>query len=305
MSAVNQTPARLATGQIFMRKAHLRGRGPDLPPLDQVVQYDFAPGYVVFILPAPKRLRVQTAGHTIADTAEGLILFESDHLPIYYFPVNSVRMDLLVRSDYVSHCPYKGQAVHYSLKDSQNDYQDIAWRYAQPIPACPAIGDYVSFYWHEVDHWFEEDEEVFVHARDPYRRIDCLPSSRRVQVFVEGEEVADSQRGIFLFETGQPTRYYLPPEDVRRDLLRPSETITHCPYKGQAGYHNLEVSGKTFENLVWFYANPVREASPIAGLLSFANEFADRILVDGVEQARPITGFSHGYNYYGTKASGD
>src|SRR3546814_16679601 len=80
------------------------------------------------------------------------------------------------------------------------------WRYEEPIPACPPIADYVSFYWHEVDHWYEEDEEVFVHARDPFRRIDCLPSSRRVQVFLDGEQVADSRRGVFLFETGLPTR---------------------------------------------------------------------------------------------------
>lgn len=286
-----------------MRKAHLRSRGPDLPPLDQVVQYDFAPGYVVFTLPAPKRLRVRAGGETLADTTEGLILFESDHLPLYYFPLDSVRMDLFERSSHVSHCPYKGEATHYSLRNRPEDYQDIMWRYHDPLPACPPIGDYVSFYWHEVDHWYEEDQEVFVHARDPYRRVDCLPSSRRVQVFLEGEEVADSKNGVFLFETGQPTRYYLPPDDVRQDLLRPSDRITHCPYKGQAGYHHLQVGEKLYEDMIWFYADPVQEASAIKGLLCFANEFAERILLEGVEQPRPVTGFSHGYNYHGTKAS--
>src|SRR3546814_18998473 len=117
------------------------------------------------------------------------------------------------------------------MKGRDGAYDEIMWRYEEPIPACPPIADYVSFYWHEVDHWYEEDEEVFVHARDPFRRIDCLPSSRRVQVFLDGEQVADSRRGVFLFETGLPTRYYLPLEDVPADLLQPSEFVTQCPYK--------------------------------------------------------------------------
>ncbi|WP_282609603.1 DUF427 domain-containing protein [Pelagibius sp. Alg239-R121] len=288
-----------------MRKPHLRGRGPDLPVLDQVVQYDIQPGYVVFTLPAPKRLRVLAGGVTVADTIEGLILLESDHLPIYYFPIHSVRMDLFEGSERQSHCPYKGEAEYYSLKGKSGAYDDIMWRYAKPIPGCPPIGDYVSFYWHEVDHWFEEDEEVFVHARDPYRRIDCLPSSRRVQVVLNGLEVADSRSGVFLFETGLPTRYYLPPEDVRTDLLQPSGTTSQCPYKGQAGYKRITVAGKTHEDIVWYYPDPVREADRIKGLLCFANEFVDRILIDGVEQPRPVTSFSHGYNYHGTKASAE
>src|SRR3546814_2545373 len=89
------------------------------------------------------------------------------------------------------------------MKGRDGAYDEIMWRYEEPIPACPPIADYVSFYWHEVDHWSEEDEEVFVHARDPFRRIDCLPSSRRVPVFLDGEQVADSRRGVFLFETGR------------------------------------------------------------------------------------------------------
>jgi uncharacterized protein (DUF427 family) len=175
------------------------------------------------------------------------------------------------------------------------------WRYAKPVAACPPIGDYVSFYWHEVDHWYEEDEEVFVHARDPFRRVDCLPSSRRVQVFLDGEEVADSRHGIFLFETGLPTRYYLPRDDVRSDLLQPSGMSTQCPYKGQASYERIQVKDEARDGIVWHYPEPTHEAARIKGLLCFADEFVDRILVDGIEQPRPMTSFSHGYNYHGHK----
>lgn len=279
-----------------MRKPHLRGRGPDYPILDRVTQYDFEPGYVVFTQPAPKRLRVKAAGNIIADTTEGLILFESDHLPVYYFPRASVRIELFERSAHRTSCPYKGEASYFSLKGHDGRYANIMWSYEAPIPACPAIGDYVSFYWHEVDHWFEEDEEIFVHARDPYRRVDCLPSSRRVQVFLEGIEIADSRRGVFLFETGLPTRYYLPPEDVRREFLHPSDSTTQCPYKGQAAYFHVKVGDKTYDDIVWTYPAPIEEGARVKGFYCFANEFVDRILIDGVEQPRPVTGFSHGYS---------
>jgi len=284
-----------------MRKPYHRARGPHFPALDQIVQYDFEPGYVVFTMPAPKRLRVKAAGEVIADTTEGLVLYESDHLPIYYFPIASVRMDLFEKSERRTFCPYKGEATHYSMKGQNGAYGDIMWRYEEPVPACPPIADYVSFYWHEVDHWYEEDEEVFVHARDPYRRVDCLPSSRRVQVFLDGEQVADSRRGVFLFETGLPTRYYLPLEDVRADLLQASEFTTQCPYKGDARYYQIKVKDKLHDQIIWYYPEPVHEAARIKGLVCFANEFVDRILVDGVEQPRPMTAFSHGYNYIGYK----
>ncbi len=279
-----------------MRKPHLRGRGPDLPVLDQVTQYDFEPGYVVFTQPAPKRLRVKATDEVIADTTEGLILFESDHLPVYYFPCRSVRMELFERSDHHTFCPYKGKASYYSLKGRNEGYTNIMWRYEAPVPACPAIGGYVSFYWNRVDHWYEEDEEIFVHARDPYRRVDCLPSSRRVQVFLEGEEIADSVNGVFLFETGQPTRYYLPTEDVRQEFLHPSDRATQCPYKGQAAYFHARIGDTTHKNILWTYPDPIAEAVRVKGLYCFANEFVDRILVGGVEQPRPMTGFSHGYS---------
>lgn len=279
-----------------MRKAHLRGRGPHLPILDRIVQYDFEPGYVVFTMPAPKRLRVQVGDTTIAATTQGLFLYESDHLPVYYFPIADVRMDLMTKSATSTKCPFKGLAGHYTLQLSNRRVEDIMWRYEQPMAACPPIADYVGFYWNKVDHWYEEDEEIFVHARDPFRRIDCLPSSRRVQVYLDGRSIADSTKSVFLFETGLPTRYYLPLEAVTPGVLQPSDTISQCPYKGQASYYHVIADGKRHEDICWYYPAPVEEGARIRGLVCFANEFVDRILVDGVEQPRPATAFSHGYD---------
>ena len=106
------------------------------------------------------------------------------------------------------------------------------WGYPDPFEEVAAIGDFVAFYWDRVDHWYEEDEEIFVHPRDPYKRIDVIQSSRPVQIIVGGEIVAETRRARFLFETRLPTRYYIPPEDVRMDLLIPSDKVTRLPLQG-------------------------------------------------------------------------
>ena len=278
-----------------MRKPQLRGRGPHFPILDMIRQYNFEPGYVVFVMPSPKRLRIEVGNITVADTIEGLVLYESDHLPVYYFPIKDVQQSFLMPSVTRTESPFKGVATHYSLNTGITLVEDVGWRYLEPIAGCPPIGEYMAFYWNKINHWYEEDEEVFVHARDPFRRVDCLPSSRRVQVLVDGEMVADSRRGIFLFETGMPTRQYLPIADTRLDMLSPSRYISRCPYKGIASYYHLTVSGKRHENLVWYYPDPVHEAVRIKGLVCFYHEFVERVLVDGVEQPKPVTASSHGY----------
>ncbi len=278
-----------------MRKPYLRGRGPHFPILDRIEQYKSEPGYVVFMMPSPKRLRVKVGNITVADTVEGMVMQESDHLPVYYFPIKDVGEEFLMLSSTKTDSPFKGSATHYSLNTGITLVEDAGWRYLEPVEGCPPIADYMAFYWNKMNHWYEEDEEIFVHARDPYRRIDCLPSSRHVQVVVDGEIVADSRRGTFLFETGMPTRYYLPIADTRLELLSASRYISGCPYKGIANYYHLTVNGKRHENMVWYYPDPVHEADRIKGLVCFYNEFADRILVDGIEQPRPVTASSHGY----------
>ena len=274
-----------------MRKPHLRSLGPHIPPLDHVVQYGHAPGYVVFTMPVAKRLRVEVGGVTVADTRRGLILWESEHLPVYYFPLRDIRMDLMKRTDHASVCPYKGTAEYYSLAIGGRTVENMLWRYATPIPECPPIGDYAAFYWNKADRWLEEDEEVFVHARDPYKRIDCLQSSARVEISLDGVRLADSRRAVMLFETGLPTRYYLPIEEVSPGVLSTSDHATRCPYKGKAGYHHVTLGGKRHDNIVWFYADPVPEAGKIKGRVCFYNEIVD-ITLDGERLARPVTAFS-------------
>jgi uncharacterized protein (DUF427 family) len=142
-----------------------------------------------------------------------------------------------------------------------------------------------------MDHWFEEDEEVFTHARDPYTRIDILPSSRQVRVEIDGTTVADTTNASFLFETYLPTRYYIPKTDVRMDLLSPTHLASHCPYKGKARYWNVAIDEVIHENVVWAYDSPFPESQKILGLVSFYNEKVD-IYIDEVIEDRPTSKFS-------------
>jgi uncharacterized protein (DUF427 family) len=247
------------------------------------------PDYKVTLEPWPRRVRVKFNGETIADSTNAHLLFETRHLPVYYFPRADVRMDLLTATDHHTFCPYKGEASYWTIGVGNRAAENAIWGYPEPYDEVPQLKDFVAFYWDRVDHWYEEDEEIFVHARDPYKRVDVVPSSRHVQVILGGETVADTRQARFLFETRLPTRYYIPPENVRMDLLVPSDKATACPYKGKAGYYSAKIGDQTFEDIVWHYPEPIPECPKIKGLLCFFNEHVDNIKIDGVSVPRPIT----------------
>src|SRR5579875_1948380 len=189
-------------------------------------------GEQVRVEPCPKRVRVVVGGAVVADSAHPLLLLEAGHLPVYYFPRGDVRADVLEPSSTTSYCPHKGEASYYSLRVGEVVVEDAAWSYESPLPGREDIASHLAFYWTKADAWFEEDDEVYVHPRDPYHRVDVLNSSRHVRVAVGGETVADSRRPRLVFETGLPTRYYLPRADVRTELLVPSPTTSQCPTRG-------------------------------------------------------------------------
>ena len=247
--------------------------------------------------PCARRIRVVVAGTVIADTTAAIYLFEQGRLPVYYVPAADVRADLLHASGTTSVCPRKGTAASFSVLvpgDRESARRvDMAWRYTAPTAGCELLADYIAFDWNSADSWFEEDDEVFKHARDPYHRVDTLHSSRHVQVFIDGVQVANSTSPRLLFETGFPTRYYLPKVDVRLDLLVPSATRSVCPYKGTASYYSVQLpdGGRLVPDIVWYYPAPIAECPKIENLLCFFNEKVD-IVVDGVAQPRPVTPWS-------------
>ncbi len=250
------------------------------------------PDYKVTLERSPRRVRVKFNGETIADSSAAHLLFETRHLPVYYFPRGDVRMDKLTPTDHHSFCPYKGTAAYWTIRVGDKVSENAVWGYPDPYDEVPALKDFVAFYWDRVDGWYEEDEEIFVHPRDPYKRVDVVASSRHVQVVVGGEIVADTKRARFLFETRLPTRYYIPPEDVRMDLLVASDKATACPYKGTARYYSVKIGQELFPDIVWSYPEPIPECPKIKGHLCFFNELVDEIRVDGIAVPRPVTPWS-------------
>jgi uncharacterized protein (DUF427 family) len=251
-----------------------------------------APGSALYLEPTPKRIRALIAGETVADSRRAMLLQESGHQPIYYFPPEDVRADLLRPSDKHTRCPKKGEASYYSVQCGERVVKDAAWYYPSPLKGAPPIKDLIAFYWDRVDQWLEEDEEVFGHARDPYHRIDLRRTSRHIRVLLDGELLAETERAVALFESNLPTRWYMPEEDVVAELER-SDQSSICPYKGEASYYSVRLpSGELAEDLVWYYPEPLLEASVIKGLVCFYNERVD-LELDGELQARPESPWRH------------
>jgi uncharacterized protein (DUF427 family) len=243
-------------------------------------------------IPSPKRVRILFNGQFIADTKKAMLLLETGHTPVYYFPRADVQQDCLEKTNHSTRCPFKGTAAYWNIKVAGKTAENAVWQYPDPISEAPALKDYMAFYWDKVDAWFEEDEEVFVHPRDPFKRVDTLASSRHIRVVLADQTVADTKRPVLLFETGLPTRYYIPKVDVRMDLLTFSDTLTRCPYKGEARYFSVSVADKVYKDIVWYYPYPVNEAAKITNYLCFFNEKIDAIYIDGELAEKPVTRWS-------------
>jgi uncharacterized protein (DUF427 family) len=236
-----------------------------------------------------KRVRAYLGGVPVADTIRPVLVWEVPYYPTYYFPAEDVRGDALEPDGGVSHSPSRGDGRTFTVRAGGKEARAAAVRYEDsPIPE---LRDLVKLEWSAMDAWFEEDEEVFTHPRDPYTRVDILASSRYVRVEVDGVTVAESSNARLLFETGLPVRYYLPKTHVRLDLLTHTDTVTHCPYKGAAEYWSIRAGDNVHADLAWSYRTPLPESQRVAGMIAFYNEKVD-ILVDGVLQERPSTKFS-------------
>jgi uncharacterized protein (DUF427 family) len=232
---------------------------------------------------ADKRVRAYLHGELIADTTRPLLVWENPHYPAYYLPAADVRATLVPNGE-TEHSPSRGTAELLDVRTGRGKAAGAARRY--PDSPLAELRDAVRLDFAAMDEWLEEDEPIYTHPRSPYTRIDILPSTRTVRVEVDGVTVAESHAPRMLLETGLPTRYYLPVADLRRELLRPSDTESHCPYKGTARYWSIEVNGKFHEDLVWIYRTPLPESQKIAGLACFYSEKVD-IYVDGVRKDRP------------------
>ena len=233
-----------------------------------------------------RQVRVVFSGVTVADSKHVMRLHEAGRLPVYYFPMEDIRMDLMTKTEYSTFSPLKGEASYWTVRVGDRMAENAAWSYLNSLHDGPVLKGYLALYWDRMDAWYEEDEQVFAHARDPYSRVDILPSSRHVRVVLGGVTIADTYHPRLLLETGLPTRYYIPEQDVRMDLLEPSETTSRCPYKGKASYWSARIGDRLFKNIVWSYRAPLPACSPVEKLLCFYDERVEATYVD--EERIPV-----------------
>jgi len=257
--------------------------------VQQRVPINSDPGHWVHVSDSPRHVRVMFGGETIADSKRAKLVREAEILPLYYFPKEDVRTDLFEPAQYKTQCPFKGETSYWSIQVGKQRAENAAWSHLAPLPETASLKDHFAFEWGKMDKWMEEDEEIFKHARDPYKRVDALPSKRHVRVVIDGQTVADTHRPHLVFETNHPVRYYIPQEDVRMDYLVPSATKSRCPYKGPASYWSAKIGDQVFEDMIWGYMAPIPECPKIKGLLCFFHERGAEIFVDGEKIPAPKT----------------
>ncbi len=219
---------------------------------------------------SPKRVRAFLSGRPVADSTSAKLVWEVPHYPAYYFPRSSVAAGALIENARTADHGSRGTARLFDLRAGDRVVADAAWDY--PDGRHAPLRELIRIAWDKMDAWFEEDEEVFVHPHDPYKRIDILHTARHVEVFASGVKIADSRRPTVVFETGAPVRHYMPKTDIRMELLEPSDKRTGCAYKGFARYWRLAGRGGDATDIAWSYATPLPEAAKITGLVAFYDE---------------------------------
>jgi uncharacterized protein (DUF427 family) len=242
--------------------------------------------------PVPRRIRAILAGQTVLDTMSALYVWEWSHYPQYYIPLADIDPAMLVDEQHEQKLS-RGTARRYSLQVGDVT-RSAALRVYGDDAVVEGLAGRARFEWDSLDAWFEEDEQVFVHARDPYTRVDALRSTRSVRVELEGVVLAESSSPVMVFETGLPTRYYLNRAEVDFTHLAPTNTLTACPYKGTtSGYWTAHLGDTSYSDIAWTYDFPTRQLLPIAGLIAFYNEKSTPsstvVCSTGLSTCRPMT----------------
>jgi uncharacterized protein (DUF427 family) len=239
--------------------------------------------------PCGRRVRATLGGQVVFDTLHARYVWEWPFYPQYYIPWADVDAHF-VTDEHHPQTDHRGPVRLFGLSVGDIVRPSAVRVYGDS--GIEGLRDTARFEWSALDHWFEEDEEIFVHPRSPYVRVDAQRSTRAVRVERNGVVLAASSSPVLVFETGLPTRYYLNRTEVDFSHLVPSDTVTSCPYKGTTtGYWSFASGDDEQADLAWSYDFPTRQLLPIAGLVAFYNEKVD-LFVDGELLPRPVTHFS-------------
>lgn len=220
---------------------------------------------------------------TVVECREQLLVWEHElPVPRYLFPTGSVEKGVLVEVEPPArlgyHHPNSPVSTWFDIVVGDQTLRHAAWIRTE-------FPDHVGVTW-QADHldWFEEARQVFEHPHDPYVHIDAYPSTRHVTISIEGVGLADTSDAVFLWETGLPTRLYVPRDDVDLTALTPTDTQSVCPYKGFATDY---WSTTDVRDVAWSYPDPFFPYRNIADRIAFLSERVD-VTIDGVLQPRPV-----------------
>jgi uncharacterized protein (DUF427 family) len=252
------------------------------------------------IEPTVRRVRVRLGDRTICDTTGAVLVWEPRRIvPVYAVPEAALDAGLEPAGPPVTSAPdglppvlSPGRFLPHTCPGQPLDVRvggdllaSAAFRPDDPDLAGLVLLDFTAF------GWLEEDEPLVGHPRDPFKRIDSLGSSRHVVVSFHGRVLADTRRSVALLETQLPVRWYIPRDDVRMDLLAPSDHRTTCAYKGHASYLSVADAGEEGREIAWSYPDPLHDAEPVRDMVCFYAERTD-LLVDGESVERPVTPWS-------------
>lgn len=241
--------------------------------------------------PTGTKITAIVDGSVLVQSRNAMLLRQSPFKIAYGFPREEVDSTLLESNTEAKNDGRLGPVQQYDLNIGPQQRPEAAYEYLESRDGYPDLRGYLFFSWDAADRWFEEEEELIGHPRDPYTRIDVRRTSYHIEVKVEGVIVADTRRAFALLETGLPVRYYIPSEDVVWDYLIDSETQTVCPYKGRSRYWHIQVDGTVYNDRVWAYLEPFQDADPVRDALCFHQEKLT-LLVDGVEERKPPKHFT-------------
>lgn len=246
--------------------------------------------------PVGKRIRASYEGQPVLDTTDALVVWEPRRVvPMYAVPRDDITATLTpcatpptppdappvlgpARFDWHFH-----EGVSFTLGVGGTSFEAAAF-----VADDPDLRGHVIVNWMPFD-WVEETAPMTGHPHDPFKRLDVLPSDRHVVVSSGGTVLADTRRAVAIYETLLPVRWYVPQDDVRMDLLSPSDATSTCAYKGHATYFSLDgATSDDSTDLAWTYVDPLPEAALVKNHVCFYAERTD-LTVDGVDVPRPDT----------------
>ncbi|MEU2165766.1 DUF427 domain-containing protein [Streptomyces sp. NPDC019208] len=234
------------------------------------------PDRLLFAERLRRRMKVKYSGEWIADSEDVVLLYEPGRYPVAYFPLSSVRPDVLEASARTTQHRELGETSWFTVDAAGHRTERAAWQLTGLPPYASELEGRVAFAWRAMDAFYEEDDRILGHASDPYHRIDIRDTSRTLEVRSGDTVIARTTRPVVLYESGFAPRWYVPREDIQRKELTSVESQTFCPYKGLASYYDIGESKKA----AWSYREAYTEVGRIDDLVSFEPDKVE-VYLDG------------------------